>query len=76
MSLIKKIQLPNSSSYSVGVFTGTCNTPASTTIKVVSCDTFNNTDLKKGAVIYVTFDNTNTASVSNLQLNVNGTGAK
>ena len=76
MSLIKKIQLPNDSSYSVGVFTGTCSTPASTVTKAVSCDTFNNTDLKKGAVIYVTFDNTNTASVSNLQLNVNETGAK
>ena len=76
MSLIKKIQLPDSSSYSLGVFTGTCITPGSTAIKEVSCDTFNNSDLKKGAVIYVTFDNTNTALVSNLQLNVNDTGAK
>lgn len=76
MSLIKKIQLPDSSSYSLGVFTGTCITPASTPTKVVSCDTFNVSDLKKGAVIYVTFDNTNTAAVASLKLNVNDTGEK
>ena len=51
----------------------TCSTAAATGTKVVECSDF---ALANEAKILVKFDNTNSASVSNLKLNVNGTGAK
>lgn len=55
------------------IASGTSSTAASTTIKTVSIDNF---QLVTGAVVLVKFNNTNTAAVSSLQLNVNGTGPK
>ena len=56
-----------------GTFFGTCTTNADETAKVVGdCPGF---VLYAGASIYVKFTNTNTASVAQLTLNVNGTGA-
>lgn len=52
---------------------GTCGTTAGTAAKVVSCTGFT---LASGAWIAVKFTVTNSAAVTNLQLNVNGTGAK
>ena len=52
---------------------GECSTAASTATKVVSCTNFT---LETGAVIYVRFTVTNTATAGDLQLNVNSTGAK
>ena len=51
----------------------TCSTAAATGTKVVECSDF---ALANEAKILVKFDNTNSAAVSNLKLNVNGTGAK
>ena len=58
------------------IFYGTCATAAGTTAKEVTCSNFTSTYLKKGAIIYVTFDNTNSGAVGSLTLNVNSTGAK
>lgn len=58
------------------IFKGTCATTAGTAAKVVTCSNFTSTDLVKGAIIFVTFDYTNSASVSNITMNVNNTGAK
>ena len=55
------------------IYSGTCSTDPGVAIKVVSCSNF---VLEKGAVIFVTFDNTNTAAVADLKLNVNNTGEK
>ena len=54
-----------------GILFGTCMTAAATQGKVVSCDGF---VLKTGAMVIVSFSNTNTAS--NPTMNVNSTGAK
>lgn len=51
----------------------TCSTAAATGTKVVECSDF---ALANEAKILVKFDNTNSATASNLKLNVNGTGAK
>lgn len=58
------------------IFYGTCGTAAATTTKTVVCNSFTSSDLKKGALIFVTFSATNTGAVGSLTLNVNGTGAK
>ena len=58
------------------IFYGTCDTAAATVAKVVTCPDFTAEDLVKGALIFVTFDYTNSGAVANLTLNVNGTGAK
>lgn len=59
------------------IFYGTCATAAGTAVKMVTCPTFSSADdLAAGAIIYVKFSNTNTASTSSLKLDVNGTGAK
>lgn len=58
------------------LFYGTCNTEAATAEKTVACNDFTSNDLQPGAVINVYFTVTNSAAVANLQLNVNGTGAK
>ena len=58
------------------LFYGTCDTEAATAEKEVTCTGFTSNDLQPGAVINVYFTVTNSAAVANLQLNVNGTGAK
>ena len=55
------------------LYSGVCSTDAGVAIKAVTCPNF---VLEKGAVIFVTFDNTNTAAVANLKLDVNSTGDK
>lgn len=52
---------------------GICPTTAGTAAKVVNVDGFK---LVTGAVVWVKFMTTNTASISSLTLNVNSTGAK
>ena len=58
------------------IFKGACSTAAGTTAKVVTCPEFTSGDLVVGAVIFVTFTNTNSGAVASITLNVNGTGAK
>lgn len=57
------------------IFYGTCDTSAATVDKVVTCEAFTAEDLVKGALIFVTFDYTNSGAVASLTLNVNSTGA-
>lgn len=58
------------------LFYGTCSTAAATAVKDVVCDDFTADDLVAGVMINVSFSATNSAAIANLQLNVNGTGAK
>lgn len=58
------------------IFYGTCSTAAATVSKVVTCAAFTAADLVRGALIFVTFDNTNSGAVASLTMNVNSTGAK
>ena len=58
------------------LFYGTCSTAAGTATKAVVCTEFTSSELVKGALLFVTFDNGNSASVDNLKLNVNSTGDK
>jgi hypothetical protein len=58
------------------IFKGTCDTPAATVAKVVTCPEFLESDLVKGAVIFVNFKYTNSGAVGSITLNVNSTGAK
>lgn len=60
--------------YRPRMFYGTCSTAASAVTKTVICSAFTSSDLTKGAIIYVTFDKTNTAASASLKMNVNGTG--
>ena len=55
---------------------GASSTAAGTGEKAVSCATFLSAYLTQGAIVAVKFDNTNSAAVGNLKLNVNNTGAK
>lgn len=55
------------------IYYGTCATAAATVEKAVTCTDF---VLEKGAIVFVTFDNTNSGAVASLKLNVNSTGAK
>ena len=64
--------IPNSQA---GIFYGTCSSEASDTTKAVACAGFTASDLKPGAVVMVTFDNTNSGAVADLKLDVNSTGA-
>ena len=57
------------------IFYGTCSSAAADLEKVVVCPDFTANDLVKGAAILVTFDNTSTAAVANVTMNVNSTGA-
>ena len=57
------------------IFYGTCSTTASTVAKVVTCSDFKSTDLVVGAMICVTFSNTNSGAASSLTMEVNETGA-
>ena len=56
-------------------FSGTCSTAAGTAIKDVTCDAFRSTDLQQGAIIFVTFTNTNSAAVGDIRLRVNSDAA-
>lgn len=56
-----------------GSFFGACSTNANTANKVVLCPGF---ILSSGSVIFVKFNNTNSADTDKLTLNVNNTGAK
>ena len=58
------------------LFYGTCSVGSSTYVKTVTCSDFTSADLVKGALIFVTFDNTNTADEEDIKLNVNSTGNK
>lgn len=58
------------------IFYGTCSSGTADTAKTVTCAEFASADLVKGAVIFVTFDNTNSGAVGSITLNVNQTGAK
>ena len=74
----KTSDLVNDSYYArgrVAIFNGTCSTAAGTATKLVTCPDFKAEDLVAGAMILVTFDNTNSAAVADLKLNVNSTGA-
>ena len=55
---------------------GTCATAAATAAKYVNCSSFTANDQVVGAVIVVTFSNTNTAAIGNLTLNIQNRGAK
>lgn len=81
---ISKIKLPDNSVQELRdsrmgnakIFYGTCDTAAATVAKVVTCPDFTSSDLVKGALIFVTFDYTNSGAVANITMNVNNTGAK
>lgn len=84
MANVSKIKLPSGDTYDIKdsrlgnakIFYGTCATAAGTADKVVVCPEFTQSDLVKGALIFVTFDASNSAAVANLTLNVNSTTAK
>ena len=71
---VDQVTLPDSSVYTLKdqtlqVYSGTCDTAAGTAIKDVTCpDSFS---LTKGAVVFVTFNNTNSVTISSLKLRVN-----
>lgn len=58
------------------IFYGTCSTEGATAAKVVTCADFTSADATPGTLLLVSFDNTNSAAVADLTMNVNGTGAK
>ena len=55
-----------------GTFYGVCSTAAATATKEVTIDGFG---LSEGVCVFVKFNNTNSAGVASLELNVSGTGA-
>lgn len=57
------------------IFYGTCNSDADYINKTVVCSDFTSANLIKGALIFVTFDYTNTVDTEDVKLNVNNTGA-
>lgn len=72
-------ELTNDSLFTRGysaVWRGTCATGASTATKYVNCASFLNEDQDIGVIVFVTFQYTNSASVSDLKLNVQNRGAK
>lgn len=58
------------------IYYGTCATAAGTSAKAVTCPAFSSSALTTGTIVYVTFNNTNSAAVAGLTLSVNGTTAK
>jgi len=75
---INQVTLPNSKKYSItdstlNVYSGTCDTAAGTAIKDVTCP--EHFSLTKGAVVFVTFANTNSVTISSIKLRVNSTAA-
>ena len=58
------------------IFYGTCTGDPGYINKTVICPEFTSEDLVKGALVFVTFSNTNTADTEAIKLGVNGTGYK
>ena len=56
------------------IFYGGCDTAEGTAAKASAIDEFTSEDLENGVVVYITFDNTNSAA--NPTLNISDTGAK
>jgi len=76
---INQVTLPDSTKYTfvdntLHVYSGHCATAGNVAIKEVTCP--EHFTLIKGATIFVTFDNTNSVAVANLQLKVNSGDAK
>lgn len=72
---ISQVTLPNNTTYdfkdqNLKLYTGSCSTAAGTAIKDVTTD--GAFTLAKGAVIFVNFSVTNSATVGNLKLKING----
>ena len=59
-----------------GVFKGVCTTGAGGSPKAVTAPGFTAADLVRGAVVFVTMNYGNTASVNTVEMSVNGTTAK
>lgn len=59
-----------------GVYRGTSTTSGSTGTKSVTCSNFTSSQLQIGVLVMVDFTHDNSASVDDLKLNVNATGAK
>lgn len=84
MSSVSKIKLPDNTVLDIKdgrmgnarIFHGTCSTAGATAAKVVSCTDFISAELVKGALIFVTFSYTNSATAADLTMDVNSTGAK
>lgn len=85
MADISKIKALNNTTYNIKdavardklghIFFGTCSTASNTAEKSVTCADFATDNLVNGAILFVTFTETNTAAVDTLKLNVNDTGA-
>ncbi len=85
MADISKIKALNNTTYNIKdavartklehIFFGTCSTAAATETKDVVCADFDAANLVNGAIIFVTFTNTNSVAVDKVKMNVNGTGA-
>ena len=75
---INQVTLPDSNKYTLTdstlhVYSGTCGTAADTAIKDVTCP--EHFSLTKGAVVFVTFANTNSVTISSIKLRVNSTAS-
>lgn len=55
------------------IFYGICDSPADSKIKEVTCENFN---LSTDSILYIKFNNTNSANINQIQLNVANTGNK
>ncbi len=69
----------NSKTSNIGnakIFYGTCSTAGATAAKIVDCSIFTSADLVNGALVFVTFSETNSATPATLTMDVNSTGAK
>lgn len=58
------------------IFHGTCSSEGSATAKIVDCAEFTSENLVTGALIFVTFAETNSGAVASLTMSVNSTTAK
>lgn len=58
------------------IYSGTCTTAAGTTQKDVTCPEFTEEQLVQGAIVLVTFTNTNSGAVGSLTLKVGSSTAK
>lgn len=58
------------------VWYGTSTTSASTAEKTVTCSGFTSANRVAGTIVFVMIGHTNTASVADLKLNINSTGAR
>lgn len=55
------------------IFYGICDSPANSKIKEVTCENFN---LSTDNILYIKFNNANSANINQIQLNVAGSGNK